>query len=136
MRSPPAALVRQDPRMLYAGEGPEVWHVRVDLIAPDCDGARVTPTADALGGLLHGSHEGHGHGYGVDQGIGIEGQPVLGLTFWVRAKDVGAAATAALDTARGAGAVTGAGPDYYDVSLVPRSAIVGPKDEHEMRMAD
>lgn len=34
--------------MLYAGEGPEAWRVRVDLIAPDRDGARVSPTGEAL----------------------------------------------------------------------------------------
>jgi len=122
--------------MLYAGDGPEAWHVRVDLIAPDDDGSRVSPTAEALGALLQGSRDGHGHGFGVDQGIGVEGQPVLGLTFWVRAMDLGAAALTALDTARRAGAVIEAGPDYYDVVLVPRSVIVGPEDEHEMRMAD
>lgn len=96
--------------------------------------ARVTPTADVLGGLLRGSHEGHGHGYGVDEGIGVEGQPVVGLTFWVRAEDVGTAAMTAVDTARRAGAAAGAGPDYYDVSLVPRSVIAGSKDEHEIRI--
>lgn len=122
--------------MRYAGEGSRTWHVRVDLIAPDRDGSRVRPTADALGGLLQGSHEGPGHGYGVDQGIGVEGQPVVGVTFWVRAEDIGAAAMTAVDTARRAGTAAGAGPDYYDVSLMPRSVIVGPEDDHEIRMVD
>jgi hypothetical protein len=61
---------------------------------------------------------------------------VVGLTFWVRADDVGGAATTALATAREAGRMAQAGPDYYDVSLVPRSAVLMPEEEHTIDMLD
>jgi hypothetical protein len=108
----------------------------VDLIAPDNDGSRVSRVAEALRASLDGEDDGPGLGSGVDQGIGVEGQPVLGLTFWVRADDVGSAARSALGVARRAGAVGGVGPDYYDVALVPKSAVVGPREQHTIRMVD
>jgi hypothetical protein len=37
----------------FAGDGDDLWHVRVDLIAPDDDGRRVTPVADELRRLLN-----------------------------------------------------------------------------------
>ena len=49
----------------------------VDLIAPDEAGSRVGPVADALRATLQGRHSGPGHGAGVDQGIGVEGQPEI-----------------------------------------------------------
>jgi hypothetical protein len=122
--------------MRLAGEGPELWHVRVDLIAPDDDGSRVGPVVEALRADLHGEDEGPELGAGVDQGIGVEGQPVLGLTFWVRAVDVGTAAATALKTARRAGSVAGVGPAYYDLSLVPRNAVVVSWEDHEVHMVD
>ena len=70
-----------------------------------------------------------GHLTAVDQGTGVEGQPVLGLSFWVRAEEVGAAATTALKTARRAGSAVDAGPDYYDITLVPRSAVLLPSED-------
>lgn len=121
--------------MRFAGSGDDLWHVRVDLIAPDDDGSRVTPVAEELRRLLHGDDTGPGNG-GADQGIGVEGQPVVGLTFWVRADDLGAAAVTALETARRAGSAAEVGPGYYDVSLVPRSAILMPEDDHTIDMAD
>ena len=122
--------------MLLAGEGSDLWHVRVDLIAPDHDGSRVESLARVLRSTLRGEDEGPGHGAGVDQGIGVEGQPVVGLTFWVRADDIGVAARTALEAARRAGSAVGVGPDYYDVALVPRSSVVVPWDEHSIRMVD
>lgn len=122
--------------MGVAGDGPDLWHVRVDLIAPDGDGSRVGPVAEALRADLPGEDEGPELGAGVDQGIGVEGQPVLGLTFWVRAVDVGAAAMTALETARRAGSVVGVGPAYYDVSLVPQDAVVVSWEDHEVHMVD
>jgi hypothetical protein len=122
--------------MLHAGDGTDSWHARVDLIAPDNDKARVGVAAEALRRQLHGTHAGTGWGAGVDQGIGVEGQPVIGFVFWVRADDLGSAALTALDTARRAGAAANLGPDYYDVSLVPRSSVLVPEDEHEMWMTD
>lgn len=122
--------------MLYAGEGSELWHARVDLIAPDGDGSRVGSVAEALRSNLPGTDEGRGRGAGVDQGIGVEGQPVVGLTFWVRAEDIGDAARTALEVARRSSAAAGVGPDYYDVALVPRSAVVVPWEEHSIRIVD
>lgn len=122
--------------MLFAGDGSELWHVRVDLLAPDRDPSRVSVVADELRRGLRGAHEGRGGGAGVDQGIGVEGQPVVGLTFWVRADDVGSAAVTALETARRAGSAASVGPDYYDVSLVPSSAIRVPLDQHTVDMPD
>ena len=122
--------------MLFVGKGRELWHCRVDLIAPDDDGRRVSRAAQGLRPLLRGENTGPGHGYGVDQGKGDEGQPVLGLTFWVKADEVGPAASTALATARQAGASADAGPEYYNVTLVPRSAILMRADDHAIDMAD
>src|SRR5437879_13745071 len=119
--------------MGWAGDGRELWHARVDLIAPDGDAARVERAHRALLTLLTGD-DGAAMA-GVDQGIGVEGQPVIGLSFWVRAGDVGSAATTALETARAAAASDGlAGPAYYDVVLVPEDAVVMPVQEHSIRM--
>ena len=122
--------------MLTAGEGGELWHARVDLFTPDGDGSRVSLVAGALAGLLAGEKSGVGLGYGVDQGIGVEGRPVVGLTFWVRARDIGSAAVTALQTARQAGVAAQAGPDCHDVTLVPHSAVYMPVEEHTVRMPD
>jgi hypothetical protein len=65
-----------------------------------------------------------------------EGQPVLGLTFWVKADDVGSAASTVLATARQAGASADAGPEYYDVTLVPSTAVLMRADDHITDMAD
>jgi hypothetical protein len=54
----------------------------------------------------------------------------------VRADDLGAAAVTALQSARLAGSAADVGPEYYDVSLVPRSAILVPEDEHTIDMGD
>jgi hypothetical protein len=64
----------------------------------------------------------------------VEGQPVLGLSFWVWADDVGAAATHALQTATSAGAVAHVGPQFYDVVVVPRTAVVMPVGEHDITL--
>jgi hypothetical protein len=122
--------------MHFAGDGEHLWHVRVDLIAPDDDGRRVTPVAEELRRLLHDDERIGRGGGGADQGRGSEGRPVVGLTFWVKADDLGAAAVTALETARRAGSAAEVGPDYYDVSLVPRSAIPMPEDEHTIDMVD
>jgi hypothetical protein len=136
MRFSDAAWLLHHQSMRFAGKGSDVWHVRVDLIAPDDSGSRVTPAAEELRRLLNEDDTPAAGGGGADQGIGIEGQPVVGLTFWVRADDVGAAAMTALDTARLAGRAADVGADYYAVSLVPRSAILMPEDEHTVRRTD
>jgi hypothetical protein len=65
---------------------------------------------------------------GGDQGDGATGRPVVGLTFWVRAEDVGEAAVRALDLARRAGENHGVGPELYDVVVIPSAAVVSPDD--------
>jgi hypothetical protein len=122
----------------WAGDGSELWHVRVDLIAPDGEGWRVSAAhAELMTLLADDGAPTQGYGAGVDQGIGVEGQPVIGLSFWVRADDVSGAAATALATARAAaGSKDIAGPDYYDVVLVPRTAVLMPPDQHELRMPD
>ena len=122
--------------MRWAGAGTDLWHARVDLLAPDQDGARVSPAHSALLSELHGGDMDGFGGAGVDQGTGTEGQPVLGFSFWVRANDVAGAATMALLTARRAGASSGAGPGYYDITLVPREAVRVDWSQHDIRMPD
>lgn len=112
------------------------WHVRVDLRVPDDEGWRVTPIADELRTLLGDQQEAPGPNGGVDQGTGAELFPVVGLLFWVHAEDVGKAAAAALDLAQRAGSTAGAGPDYFDLSLVPQSAIRGSESSHVIMPAD
>ncbi|HUQ42068.1 MAG TPA: hypothetical protein VM052_06180, partial [Candidatus Limnocylindrales bacterium] len=73
---------------------------------------------------------------GVDEGTGAAGSPVIGFVFWVRADDVGGAAITAVDVARRAGACCGAGPDLYDVVVIPRDAVVIPGEPGSPRMPD
>jgi hypothetical protein len=121
----------------WAGEGRRLWSVRVDLIAPDGDGSRVAIAHESLLGLLvHDDGVGGHPGSGIDQGIGHEGRPVIGFTFYVRADDVGSAATTGLAVAEAAGPAAGVGPEFYDVVVVPHSAIVVPLDEFEIPRPD
>lgn len=73
---------------------------------------------------------------GADQGLGVTSRPVVGLLFWVRADDVGAAATVAVEAARRAGANHGVGPDLYDVTVIPRQAVALPGDPLYPSMPD
>ncbi len=102
--------------MLWIGNGPELWRVRVDLFAEDADASRVSAAVEGLGRLVTGD-DGNLDRQGVDgdQGVGITKRPVVGLLFWVRAADVGGAATIAVDAARRAGSGCGVGPTLYDV---------------------
>jgi hypothetical protein len=121
----------------WAGEGRHLWSVRVDLIAPDGDGSRVAVAHESLLRLLvHDDGAGRHPGSGNDQGIGHEGRPVIGFTFCVRADDVGSAATTGLAVTQAAGAAAGVGPEFYDVVVVPHSAIVVPLDEFHIPMPD
>jgi hypothetical protein len=54
----------------------------------------------------------------------------------VKADDVGGAATTALDVARQSGNGAGVGPELYDVTVIPRAAVVLPNDPHYPRMPD
>jgi len=112
--------------------------VRVDLFT---DGQEpnpfVTPCAHALMELLDIEPADRGPGeVGVDCGIGVEGEPVIGLLFWVRADEVGEAARVAVATAWEAAATCGLGPRLYDVVVLPSDAVVLPEDPTYPSSAD
>jgi hypothetical protein len=121
--------------MRWAGEGSDLWRVRVDLFSDRDD--RVSKAHQALQRLLTSGDEARLPGeVGADQGIGIEGRPVVGLLFWVRADDVGLAARTAVETACRAGTESGLGSDLYDVVVIPNAAVVSPDDPWYPRMPD
>ncbi len=124
--------------MRWAGEGSALWRVRVDLFAEDCDGARVETAHQALKRQLtfNDGEAGAYEGAGADQGIGVEGRPVVGLLFWVRADDVGLAAKTAVEAAARAGTESGLGSELYDVVVIPSGAVVSPDDPAYPRMPD
>ena len=124
--------------MRWIGDGAELWRVRVDLFAPDRDGAHVVAAHQALQHQLTASDDaGRQPGESAaDQGTGIEGRPVVGLTFWVRADDVGQAAAVAAKTACRAGADSGVGTDLYDVVVMPHAAVARPSDPAYPPMPD
>jgi hypothetical protein len=72
----------------------------------------------------------------ADQGRGIEGRPVVGLTFWVRADDVGQAARTAVEAAVRAGVDSGVGSELYDVVVIPSTAVAWPDDPAYPPMPD
>lgn len=124
--------------MRWVGAGSELWRVRVDLFAADGDGGRVRAAHEAIRAQLTAS-DGAPSRPGesaADQGTGIEGRPVVGLSFWVRADDVGQAATIAVETARRAGAASGVGTDLYDVVVIPSAAVARPDDPAYPPMPD
>lgn len=121
--------------MRWIGDGSDLWRVRVDLFAADDNGDRVSACARELDLLLAGG-DGSGGGTGADQGLGIARHPVVGLLFWVRADDVGRAATLAVDTARLAGRSHGVGPRLYDVTVIPEDAVALPRDPAYPEMPD
>jgi hypothetical protein len=126
--------------MRWAGQGAELWRVRVDLFAEPLErrqGDTVVTVAKHLKSLLtFRDDEPSGSDSGVDLGTGAATRSVVGLLFWVRADDVGAAAATALDIARQAGGVAGVGPELYDVTVIPRAAVVLPGDPRYPRMPD
>ena len=75
--------------MRWAGEGSELWRVRVDLFAEDEERSRIA--SDALRGLLSSDDEEDraGGGVGSDHGTGIAGRSVVGLLFWVQPTTLG-----------------------------------------------
>ena len=109
------------------------WRVRIDLIADDDDGRRVDAIARRIRAL--GADEAYG-GVGIDQGTGVARQPVIGLLFWVSAATVGGAADLAVSTAQRLAAGTVAGPEIYDVVLIPEAAVSAPDDERYPNMPD
>jgi hypothetical protein len=109
----------------WVGDGSELWRVRVDLFAPDSESGRVPATHQALQRELTET-DGAARPWGdsaADQGRGIEGRSAIGLVFWVRADDVGQAASLAVDTARRAGAESGVGPELYEVIVLPSTSV-------------
>jgi hypothetical protein len=123
--------------MRWVGEGSDLWRVRVDLFAEDDNGARVTAPHHALQRQLTSDDEvGVPGEVAADQGIGIEGRPVVGLLFWVRADDVGLAARTAVETANLAGTDSGLGSELYDVVVIPSAAVANPNDPKYPRMPD
>ena len=117
--------------MHWVGDGTELWRVRVDLFAADGEGDRVPATHQALRRQLTET-DGEARPWGdsvADQGRGIEGRPVVGLVFWVRADEVGQAASLAVATARRAGTESGVGPELYEVTVLPSSAVRWPGED-------
>jgi hypothetical protein len=122
----------------WIGDGSELWRVRVDLFAPGHEGGRVLETHEALQRQLTET-DGVARGPGdsaADQGLGIEGRPVVGLVFWVRADEIGQAATLAAETARHAGAASGVGTELYDVVVIPYASVADRYDPHYPRQPD
>jgi hypothetical protein len=123
--------------MRWAGEGSELWRVRVDLFAVDGNPRRVGETSEALRGLLTSKDDDVSSDLiGTDQGTGVSDRPVVGITFWVRANDVGGAAVTAVETACRAGVSSGIGPDLYDVVVIPGAAVALPNDPDYPTMPD
>jgi hypothetical protein len=112
--------------MRAAGEGPDLYSVRVDLFTEVAEpNLVVSDCADALCDVLGIPRRKWQRGeIGVDRGIGTEGRPVIGFLFWVRGDDIGSAARTALATARAAGSGFMVGPGFFDVSLVPLDSVV------------
>lgn len=117
--------------MRWVGRGSQLWRVRVDLFVSDNGPARVQTATDNLRSLLEGNAT-ETADFGVDQGTGVAGHPVVGLVFWVRADDVGQAAITAAATAQHAIAgrtevtVSDLAKDLYDVTVIPAHAVVFP----------
>lgn len=122
--------------MRWIGEGTELYSVRVDLVAPDDDHRWVSTAADALVQRLPFDSGGPSTLVGVDQGLGHEGLPVVGLTFLLRASGFGDAARLAVATATVAGADAGIAGHVYDVVLVPEDTLVLPVSERTIPMPD
>jgi len=93
--------------MKWVGEGPELFSVRVGVIAPDDDSRWVKLIAGALNSRLPFHDPAVVGGPAGDQGRGHEGSPVVGLTFMVRASNFGDAAQLAVETALAAASAVG-----------------------------
>ena len=122
--------VWQHHSMHWVGNGSQLWRVRVDLFALDGESDRVPAAHEALQHELTET-DGAARPWGdsaADQGRGIEGDPVIGLIFWVRADEVGQAASLAVETARRAGTRSGIGPDLFDVIVSPSTSVRHPNE--------
>jgi hypothetical protein len=111
----------------WIGSGQELWRVRVDLLIDDARADSACVIAERLGLMLIADSEPAAPSeLGVDRGLGVTARPVLGLLFWVRANDVGDAATSAVGEARSAAAECRMAFELYDVTLIPEQAVVLP----------
>jgi hypothetical protein len=123
--------------MRWVGNGSHLWRVRVDLFAEDAGGARVAAAHQALQRQLTSADAAETPGdVAADQGLGVEGRPVVGLLFWVRTDEVGLAARTAVETARRAGTDSGVGTELYDVVVIPSAAVARPTDPKYPTMPD
>jgi hypothetical protein len=123
--------------MRWVGEGSCLWRVRVDLFVDDHGRAPGTAAHSALlRQVVDDGEAGVAGEVGTDHGLGIEGRPVVGLLFWVRADDVGLAARTAVETARRAGTESGIGSELYDVVVIPSAAVTTRDDPAYPRMPD
>lgn len=126
--------------MRWVGDGAALWRVRVDLFAERREPKRqLNAVKKQLAGMLTESDGDARTDYGaigVDQGTGITRRNVIGMIFWVRADDPGAAAVRAIDVARRAGAGEGAGSEFYDVIVIPQSAVEFPNDPNYPTKSD
>jgi len=116
--------------MKLSGAGAERWRVRVGfLVAEGSVSKWIDRAAHGLDAVLEDDGERRrGDGYYTDQGRGIEGRPVVGLLFWVKADDVGAAATEATRAARRALGDGGEELQLYDVTVIPEASVSWPDD--------
>jgi hypothetical protein len=122
--------------MRWTGDGSELWRVRVDLFVERREPIKRQMNAihENLKAQLtqsDGDATTDRGASGLDQGTGAAGRDVIGILFWVRANDVGQAASTAVDVARRVGAGEGVGPGLYDVVVIPRDAVTFSKDGRE-----
>jgi hypothetical protein len=123
--------------MRWVGDGSDLWRVRVDLFAEDDSRTRVATAHRALQRQLTSDGEAGKVGeVAADQGIGVEGRPVVGLLFWVRADDIGRAASTAVEAACRAGTDSGLGSELYDVVVIPSAAVASLDDPAYPSMPD
>ena len=121
----------------WVGDGSALWRVRVDLFADDDEAHRVVACIEDLRTLVTGTDGIEDqHAVAADQGLGVTDRPVVGLLFWVRADEVGQAASLAVHTARRAAEGHGVGPELYDVTVIPKDAVAMPGDPQYPQMPD
>ncbi len=117
----------------WAGEGAELWFVRVEMFVEDDSGRHVGPVWNALSDLLvHGDPNSRG-GHGCDQGTGMA-TPVIGMVFSVAADTPGEAAQTAVDVAGAALGNNDSG--LYGVSAFPHKTAPAVRSEEYPSLND
>jgi len=108
----------------WAGEGEELWFVRVETFVEGDSARLVEPAWQALEALLvHGSASEERHG--ADQGTGLA-EPVVGMVFSVAATTAGAAANTAVAVA--VAALGDEARGLYGVSVFTRRTAPAERD--------